>query len=244
MEKNFNSSYFRFLRIKQLGWIKSMRKGPTGVGYTFEELLNKKEDHLPLPDYKGIEIKTMKCFSKHKIHLFNATPDNKGEDTIKTLVNKLGYPDRTNPEFKVFNVSLNAKEYTKIGYKMIKIAVNHEKEKIELKAYSTYGKNFDLNISWSFKMLEKCLKQKLEKLAIVKVWSKEINNEDYFYYSSISFYKLRDFQTFIKLIEEGIIEVQFKIGIHREEQNLGKTYDRGTDFSIKEENIPLLFEKI
>ena len=58
MEKNFNSLYFRFLRIKQLGWIKSMRKGPTGVGYTFEELLNKKEDHLPLPDYKGIEIKT------------------------------------------------------------------------------------------------------------------------------------------------------------------------------------------
>ena len=29
MEKNFNSLYFRFLRIKQLGWIKSMRKGPT-----------------------------------------------------------------------------------------------------------------------------------------------------------------------------------------------------------------------
>ena len=57
-------------------------------------------------------------------------------------------------------------------------------------------------------------------------------------------YKLRDFQTFIKLIEEGIIEVQFKIGIHREEQNLGKTYDRGTDFSIKYDDISNLYKRI
>jgi len=244
MEKNFNSLYHKFLKIKKLGWIKTMREGSTGVGYTFEQLLNKEEDNLPIPDYKGIEIKTMKYFSKHKIHLFSATPDYKGKDNIKSLVSKLGYPDNKYKEFKKFNISLNAKNYTDLGYKKIKLIVNREKERIELKAYSIYGKTYEIDLAWTFKELEKSLTRKLSKLAVVKVCSKKFNKTDYFLYSNISFYELKDFETFIKLLEEGIIEIQFKVGIHRDERKLGKTYDKGTDFSIMEENIPLLFNKI
>ena len=35
-----------------------MRDGPGGVGYTFENLLGKAEENFPIPDFKGIEIKT------------------------------------------------------------------------------------------------------------------------------------------------------------------------------------------
>ena len=64
------SLHKKFLTIKKQGWIKSMREGATGVGYTFETLLGKQEDYFPIPDYEGIEIKTMRYFSKMEIFYF------------------------------------------------------------------------------------------------------------------------------------------------------------------------------
>lgn len=42
----------------------SLREGNIGIGYTFETLIDKKEDNLPLPDFNGIEIKTKLGYSK------------------------------------------------------------------------------------------------------------------------------------------------------------------------------------
>ena len=37
-----------FEKVKNKGWIKSLRKGDTGIGYTFETLIGKKEENLPI----------------------------------------------------------------------------------------------------------------------------------------------------------------------------------------------------
>ncbi len=221
-----------------------MRNGPTGVGYTFEQLLNKEEDNKPIPDFEGIEIKTLKYFSKRKIHLFNATPDGDYLFPIKRVQTKLGYPDKEYPQFKVFCVSLKANEFKSIGSKKIKVQVNREKEKIEVIAYNMFGWKMDINVSWSFELLEKSLITKLQNLAIVKSCYRRIKKEDYFFYTGISFYKLKDFETFLELIEKGIIPITFKIGLHKDPEKFGITHDRGTDFAIMEDDIPLLFNKI
>ena len=57
-------------------------------------------------------------------------------------------------------------------------------------------------------------------------------------------YKLKNFDTFINLIDLGVIEITFKIGVHKSGSKLGKVYDHGTDFSIKASNIELLYDKI
>ncbi len=62
----------KFLKIKEMGYVKSVRGGSTGVGATFEFLLGKSEDKLEAPDFKGIEIKTRRGYSKSEINLFNA----------------------------------------------------------------------------------------------------------------------------------------------------------------------------
>ena len=64
----------KFFSIRNMGWIKSMRNGPTGVGYTFESLLGKCEDSLACPDFYGIEVKTHRKNSKSNINLFNCNP--------------------------------------------------------------------------------------------------------------------------------------------------------------------------
>ena len=54
----------KFQNLKKQGFVKSLRKGPTGVGYTFETLLELKENNLALPDIDGIEIKAHRDNSK------------------------------------------------------------------------------------------------------------------------------------------------------------------------------------
>ena len=42
MYNNFNNLLEEFNKIKDKGWIKTVRKGTSGIGITFEKLLGKK----------------------------------------------------------------------------------------------------------------------------------------------------------------------------------------------------------
>ena len=54
MKEDFISLKKEFRRIKNMGLIETMRKGGSGIGYTLETLLNKKEDQECKPDFKSI----------------------------------------------------------------------------------------------------------------------------------------------------------------------------------------------
>lgn len=234
----------KFLDIKKQDFVETKRKGTSGIGYTFECLLGKHEENFPIADYEGIEIKTSRKTSWGKIHLFHATPDGDYLFPIKDILNVLGYPDKDFPEYKVFNFSTNAKNYTNIGlYKKIRVCVNRKKEKIYLIAKNKNGENLNLHISWSFEMLKKRIDLKLKYLAIVKADSKKISNVEYFRYNKIKYYKLKSFETFIDLIESGIIDITFMIGIYKSGKRFGQTHDRGTSFTINEKAIELLYDK-
>ena len=60
----------KFEIIKNKGFIPSKRKGPTGIGYTFESELGIKENNIALPDIDKIEIKAHRTDSKNMITLF------------------------------------------------------------------------------------------------------------------------------------------------------------------------------
>jgi len=57
MNKSIALLQQKFKIIKQKGYIKSVRRGSTGIGATFESLLGKHEESFELPDFHGIEIK-------------------------------------------------------------------------------------------------------------------------------------------------------------------------------------------
>ncbi len=235
----------KFLSIKNQGWIKSLRNCNSGIGYTFETLIGKSEENFPISDYEGIEIKTTRRTSWGKIHLMHVTPDGDYLFPIKDIIRVLGYPDKDYPEYKVFNASTNTTEYTKIGYsKNIKIKVDKSKEKIYLIAKDKNYQNYNLHISWSFDMLKHRIDLKLKYLAIIKAASKRINGTEYFKYNGIKFYKLKNFDTFINLIESGIIKITFTIGIYKKGKRFGQTHDRGTLFTINRKNIELLYDRI
>ncbi len=50
----------KFREIKEQGFVQTMRKGPTGIGYTLETLLGIKENNDARPDIDGAELKAPK----------------------------------------------------------------------------------------------------------------------------------------------------------------------------------------
>jgi hypothetical protein len=60
----------KFDQVKEKGWVKSKRKGPTGIGKTLEQLLGIKENNIALPDLGTVELKAHRIGSSSLITLF------------------------------------------------------------------------------------------------------------------------------------------------------------------------------
>ena len=245
MYTDMKKLYKLFVSIKETGYVESARKGRGGVGHTFEELINKKEDTLPLPDFGCIEIKTCIRYTNKEIYLFCANPDGEGESPIQRIADKVGYPDKIYRNVKVFNMRFNAKSYSNIGfYKMGRIIVDREEKKLKFKVINNEYNDLNLNVTWSFDMLMDRLYQKLKYLAVVYADRIKKNNIDWFHYYDIYFYKLNDFDTFLKLVEEGEIDIIFNIGVYRRGVKEGEMNNRGVEFSIHRDSLPVLFERV
>ncbi len=245
MDEEIVELYNEFLKIKEMGWVKTKRNGSGGIGYTFESLLGKQEDNLPVPDFCNIEIKTMRKKSRHMLHLMTLTPDGDFLFPIKRILEDLGYPSKWNKEYKVLMVKLNALSYSRIGWdKKVKLKVNYKEQKIELDAINRNKIKIDIAISWSFEWLKQCVMNKLKYLAIIKADNEKIDEIEYFKYSEINFYKMKDFSVFLKLIERGIISITFCIDVFKSGCRIGQIYDHGTTFTINLWNINELYEEI
>lgn len=233
----------KFLKIRDMGYVKSVRRGNTGVGATFEYLLGKPEESFEIPDFYGIEIKTRRSYSKAKITLFNAVPTGSGFHEEKRLRDFYGYRDPQDHSLKKLNAEIMAREFTKVGiWYYMKLEVDRKNEKIYLNIYNHHHMLIDQSTYWDFDILEEKLLRKLKVLAVVRAWPNRVNGYEYFKYYKINIYLLKGFMEFIKLIENGKIKIMFKIGNYYDEKRYGNVSSHGVGFAIQEEDLLELFE--
>lgn len=231
-----------FYKIKKMGYVKSNRRGVTGIGKTFEDLLNKREDKLSFPDYRGIEIKTKLAYSKSYTALFNKSPD--GFMITQKLCQKYGYPDKVCKTKKILNVSINSNLTLVSRRYSFNLKVDENKEKIFLIIKDLKGNLLDDTICWSFEVLKNILYTKLKYMAIVYAWPTKRNKETYYKYYQIKFFELIEFKAFLNLIKKGLICVNIKVGLYKNGPRKGQYHDHGTSFELKDTNFPLLFNRI
>jgi hypothetical protein len=81
-----------FLKLKGKNWVKSERRGSTGVGYTLEKHLGLSENNIAYPDLGKIELKARRINSTSLITLFTF---NRKVWKMKPLeaIKKFGTPD-------------------------------------------------------------------------------------------------------------------------------------------------------
>lgn len=234
-----------FYEVKRKGWIEGCGCNYGSVGNTFEKMLGIQPNELEIPDFNNIEIKTKTKYSDSYTALFNCTPTGPHYHEVERLKNIYGYPDIRFKEYNVLNVSIYSKCKRKVGIKFyFELKVDKANKKIFLLIYDKYKKIIENEVYWDFDILEEKLYRKLKYLAYVKAIKKKINNKEYFKYYKMKIYRLKNFDTFINLIDEGIIRITLKIGIFRDEKKLGKIHDHGTSFCIQEEDLDKLYDLI
>ena len=245
MYENVRKLRIEFERIKAKGYIKGIYNNYSAIGRTFENELNLPENAFSVPDYYGIEIKTRRAYSKSYITLFTAVPDGENLFELERLKEAYGYPCKKDRNYKVLYIEAfgNKTNFAGIKYQY-KIDVSRSEKRIYLTIFNKFNDLIERKIYWSFDYLKEKLTTKLQYLAIINAWTNKIENWNYFKYYKLDIYKLKDYETFINLIENGSIKLTIKLDIYLNEKYYGKTYDHGCGFTIEEHSLPKLFNLI
>lgn len=242
MLENIKDLQHKFEIIKGLEWVKSIKNGDAGIGVTFENLLGIPNNDFEIPDYNGIEIKTKRSTSKSYITLFSATPDGPHFHEVERLKNKYGYPHSKQKEYKVLNNSVFANIKNKIGINYyFQLKVDRNKQKLFLVIFNKDKQVIEENVFWYFETLREKIYRKLKTTAFINADAKKSKGIEYFKYTEMSIYSLKDFDTFISLLEQGVIRLTFKINVFLSGPKKGKIHDHGTSFEIQEHDLLKLY---
>lgn len=229
-------------KIKNLGWIECKNKNKSVTGKTLENLLEINPDNFEIPDYNTIEIKSKVSKRENYIDLFCATPDSYVLET-KRLYDKYGYLDSNN--YKILNFVLYGEFLKPINNEYsAKLRIDYKNKKVIMEIYNKDNELIDNLSSWSFELLEEKLCRKLNYVCLVEGDKKFSHNVLYVRYGKYKFYKLKKFSNFIRLLKRGQIRISFTLGVYRSGSKSGKMHDHGTQFSIRKENVKLLFDEI
>ena len=216
--------------------ISKHRAGSTGIGKTLEDLLGIVENNFDAPDFGVYELKSCRLESNSMLTIFTKTPQPKG--AINTLLTKFGYSSSTyDNDKKVLHATLSAERFSPIdgtGHSL-KISCNANKISIIDEHNNEYA-------YWTREQLKNAFEKKYKnKLIYAKAHSRNSNSDEEFKF--IDAYELSGFNytSFIKLLEQGKIYIDLRIGQYHSDKKKGQTHDHGTGFRIKEKDQDLLF---
>ena len=243
LDKSIEKLQKKFVAIKKMEYVKTVRNGSTGVGATFEYLLEKNEESFEIPDFEGIEIKTRRSYSKAFISLFNAVPTGRHFHETKRLRDNYGYPNRNDSNLRELYTEVYVPYATKVGlWFYFQLKVDYEKQKLFLLVFDYKNELIDDSTYWDFDILREKLERKLQVLALVKAWPNRINGCEYFKYYRMNIFLLRDFEFFIRAIEKGYVRLSLKIGSYDIPEKYGMVREHGVSFTIREEDLLEVFE--
>lgn len=236
MSKYINDLKEVMVKIKSAGWHNATRTGNTGIGKTFEDLLDKEEDNLDSPDFFDIEIKTHESISDSMITLFTKSPTYpRSANTY--LRNNYGKLDKYGN--KILHTTVSATQITN-SYEYsfdFKIGIDYNEEIIRLEVYNKDKVLIDNSVFWSFVNLENQIKKKLSTIAIVSAESRILNGKKQYRYNEIDIVTELTILNLINAIENGDLKIDIRIGAYHMGPKKGKTHDHGTGFRILFNNL-------
>ena len=103
-----------YRKICDMGWIRTHRAGPTGIGKTLEDLLGIPENNVDGPDFGDYELKSCRLHSNSMLTIFTKTPQPRG--AADRLRQAFGYASNAydNSE-KVLHSTLSADRFSPIS---------------------------------------------------------------------------------------------------------------------------------
>lgn len=219
----------RLQEIKNKGFVPSLRKGPTGIGYTFESLFGIQENNIPIPDIGGrVEIKTVRRDSQSLITLFTF---NRGVWHIKQkeLIQRYGYIDE-----KGRRALKNTVFYGRPIPQGISLEVDESKNTVHLIDVNT-GETL---ATWDVYVIVGIFMTKLSRLLLVIADRKVEKGKEYFYYNEAYLLTDPSPRKFLQAFKNSLIGIDIRMHL----KDSGAVRNRGTAFRIKEKDLIALYE--
>lgn len=238
-----------FLKVKRKDYIKGAEHQKQSCINneikTFINLISHNTKAIKWLGRKDVTIKLNKAMSRQYQKLFIMSPLDKEQLEPIRLKNQYGY-NLNETKIKILECSVQANCNTLVGGRFqFKLEINYEEEKVYLVVSNRNFTVIEKKVYWTFEDLQKRVDHKFKYLVILKVWSKKIEEQDWYKYYDIEFFKLKDFYMFLKLIEDGTIRVTFKVTINKNKSyHPRQVTDHGTSFEIQDLDIEKLYNKI
>jgi len=220
----------RLQDIKAKGYIPSLRRSSTGIGYTFENEMGLVETNIAVPDIGGrVEIKTTRKKSSSLITLFTF---NRGVWQLKQkeIIQKYGYVDKKGREALKTTVF-----YKKPCSQKLIIDVNEEKNLLILKHLS--GK---VLAEWDLYVVIGVFYTKLSRVLMVLADTKKEDEKEFFHFNKAFLLYNPDVRKFKEAIKKSIIGIDLRMHLKEE----GSVRNRGTGFRCKEADLIALYANV
>lgn len=234
MSKYYKELKEKFQEIKDAGWHKATRDNDTGIGKTFEDLLDKNEDNISAPDYEDIEVKSQRALTSSMLTLFTKSPTYpRGINSF--LREEYGNYSEKYVGKKILFTTISAKKFnTHVSGHDFKIKVDRDNKRLVLQIRKNDSKAMVFeNAYWSFDVLAKTLEKKLKHIAYVTADVDVRDGINYFNYRKIQFINDFTFENFLIALENGDLFIDIRIGVYGSGKKEGKTHDYGTGFRIQ-----------
>ncbi len=226
------------------GFVKTLRPGPTGVGYTLETMLGIAANSRKAPDYKGIEIKASR--TKHggtastRTTLFSKTPDWKASPyNALRLVQKYG---RDNEEGRrQIYCSLGNLPNSTFGFYLAtddETELLHSVKGVPGKAPAEGDEKL---VRWLLPRLRAALMAKHRETFWVKAQTKGRGTNESFRYFEVAHTQAPMQANFAPLIASGHIELDFLVHLTEAADGKQRARDHGYLFKIWDKHRHLLF---
>ncbi len=223
---NLKEFQIKLKEIKAKGFIRSKRRGPTGVGYTLEYELGIEENNIPLPDLGFAELKTIRENSKSLITLFTF---NKKAWQLPPMeaIKKYGSYDKNKRKGLYYTITKNPNSAG--------LFLNCDYETINIQ--HTSG---EVIVSWTMDSVAANFSKKVKNLILVTSRFESRDGREYFHY-----YRARilrgspDKKGLYNAFEAGDIVIDLRL--HDKET---MTRNHGTAFRVQENKLIHLFLNI
>ncbi len=221
----------RLVTIRDEGFVQTRRKGPTGVGFTLESLLELSENNLPIPDIGGrVEVKATRSNTNNLITLFTFNRS-VWVRRQKEIVSRWGYWDTKKGRQSLYT-TVSAQEPNSLG---LQLSVSRDATSLSL----NHVPSKSLLATWDlFHIVGKFL-TKLDHMLFVHADTRKVEGLEEFHYNRAELLSEPSSMTFRDGFANGIVLIDVRMHLKPN----GTVRNRGTAFRVHEHNLPDLFDK-
>ena len=227
----------KLAEVAALGYVRTMRTGDTGIGFTLETLLGIDANSSLLPDFEGVEIKAGRSRlparrrgrSAERVTLFAKTPEWGALRSREGLLDVHGYFDKDG-RWSLY-MSIYAGRPNPQGW-----SLRNDSDAAVLWA----DRHEAAQVGWAHEALEKRVREKHRECVFVTAAVDVREGVEYFWYDELTYCREASLANLLAMTAERAVGVDF--AIHR--TATGGARDHGFLFRAIKADLPRLFDEL